>query len=89
MVYERALRSRPQLDDELQGLEVDAGVRASGTYSGRKVFVFITKNSADYSVWVRGRSARGPGEFKQFHDLRPLLRFLDGVLDEPLDAYIY
>ncbi len=91
MVYERTLRSQKQLRDELRGLEVDAGVRASGTFEGTSSLIFVTKHSGTYSVWIRANNRRDParGRFKAFRSFSELSDFLEDVLDRPLKAHIY
>lgn len=65
-------------------------MRALGTFEGKKSFVFITKHSGRYSVWVRPRS--GPvksGSILEFTSVDELRSFLNGLLDSPLKAHMY
>ena len=91
MVYELKVKSLKELFDELKGLEVDAGVRASGEFQGRKSLIFITRHSGKYAIWIRDRRHRegDRGIFKDIHDYADLHKFLEGVLERPLRAYIY
>lgn len=91
MVYEFKVKSQKELFEELKGLEVDAGVRATGEFQGRKSLVFITKHSGKYALWIRDRrrSKGDLGVFKEFQDYGDLHKFLVGVLEKPLRAYLY
>ncbi|MDA4128601.1 MAG: hypothetical protein OK422_04005 [Thaumarchaeota archaeon] len=91
MVYESKLKSKKRLFEELRELDADAGVRAWGTFDGRKSLIFITRHSGKYAIWIRGvRLRRGDrGSFKDFRDYASVNRFLSSTLDTPIKAYLY
>ncbi len=94
MVYERRILSLRELLSELEELAPDEGARVGGNYGGEDCFVFVTRHSGKYAIWLRARRAGGRirggvNEFKDFSNLGLLKKFLVGVITEPLRAHMY
>ena len=89
MVYERTLKGIGQLRAELEGLEVDSGIRASGKSDGTRCLFFITRTSGVFTLWVRPSKGEGGGEFRRFKDVKPLMDYLTGMIDRPVVAKVY
>ena len=89
MVYERLVTTMPQLLREVEGLEYDSGIRMTAKIDGEKKLVFVTKHSGEYSLWVRKNEETKGGSFRRFSDFPAVKKFLSGIVDKPLKAYVY
>ena len=97
MAYEKRLDSLTELADELRTLDFDGGIRVQGRYGGAPCFIFITKAGASFAkaLYSERRGASGnevPDTLlmlKEYKEVEPLLKFLEGEALEPLDAYSY
>jgi hypothetical protein len=96
MVYERRVKTMPELFEELRDLDADEGVRVLAEGEGRKRLVFVTRHSGRYSIGISDAEARNgtwvPGKkmsFREFSGQRMLREFLVGIVAKPLTAYVY
>jgi hypothetical protein len=89
--YEILVKAPRRVWAELMSLEADAGLRSEGTFEGKKCYVFVTRHSGRYAVWVRPKSERGKkdGRIIHFETYDSARDFLNGSLDRPLRAYLY
>jgi len=88
--YETKLKTSKAFHDALENLEVDSGIRTHGTVKGKKSFIFITRHSGRYFLWLRPVDAKGnPGTFRDFGQFSELRRFLDPIVEAPIRASLY
>jgi hypothetical protein len=97
MVYEKRLNTLSELADELRNLDFDGGVRVQGSYGGERCLIFITK-SGDRFVMALYSGKRGTSGLevpdrrlmlREYEEIGPLMRFLEGEALDPLEAYSY
>lgn len=97
MVYEKRLNTLSELAEELRTLDFDGGVRVQGRYGGEPCFIFITRPSGSFTVALysgkRGASGTEVPDrrlmLKEYAEVGPLMKFLDGKALDPLEAYSY
>ncbi|HYC12532.1 MAG TPA: hypothetical protein VEC02_07780 [Nitrososphaerales archaeon] len=95
LIYERRLRSFPELRKQLAALDGDAGVRVVGRYEGAKCFAFVTRFHEKYTLLVckaQGKELEVPGKAltsKEFDGVASLLSFLATIAGQTLEAYAY
>jgi hypothetical protein len=94
MAYETRVASSKELFDKLEDLDPDEGVRIVARYDGKSSFVFVTRHSGKYALWIRAAKQEAGSqprreEFKDFKDFALLKKFLFGVISEPIKAYVY
>jgi hypothetical protein len=97
MVYEKRLNTLPELTEEIRTLDFDGGIRVQGKYGGEPCFIFITKSGARYVMALysgkRGNSGSHVPDrrlmLKEYEEIEPLMRFLEGEALDPLEAYSY
>jgi len=95
LIYEKHLRSASALEEELERLDGDAGVRVFGTYRRVKCFAFATRFGPTYTVLVYsagGAGNRTPGKrltSKEFSYAGDAASFLVGIAGPRLSAFAY
>jgi hypothetical protein len=97
MVYEKRLNSLPELAEELRTLDFDAGIRVQGKYGGEPCFIFITKSGSKFVMALysgkRGTSGSDVPDrrlmLKEYEEITPIMKFLEGEALDPLEAYSY
>ena len=97
MVYEKRLDTLEDLADELRILDFDGGVRIQGRFGGEPCFIFITRASDDFTVVLysekKGESGTNVPDrklmMKEYSEIAPLMKFLEGEALDPLEAYSY
>jgi hypothetical protein len=97
LVYEKRLDTLAELAEELRTLDFDAGIRMQGRYGGEPCFIFVTKDGGDFVVALysgkRGESGIEVPDrrlmLKEYKEVGPLMKFLEGEAMDPLEAYSY
>jgi hypothetical protein len=94
MAYETRVGSAKELFEKLEDLAPDEGVRIAARYRGEDCFVFVTRHSGKYALWLKTARSKGGSqprteEFKDFDEFAVLKKFIFGVISEPLRAYVY
>jgi len=96
LLYERELRSFPQLIEETKTLDLDGGIRTFGKYAGRKCLVFLTRSAKGHAVAVYSVKKDGkmtiPDKrlhLEEFEREDTLKSFLDKTVIKPVSAFSY
>ena len=96
MFHEEKISSFPLLVQELDRLDMDAGVRTFGKYNSKKCLVFMTKSfrgfvAALYSVRTSGKDILPDKRLlvKEFAGIKELENFLGEVIEKPVRAFAY
>ncbi len=97
MIYEKRLNTLPELAEELRTLDFDGGIRVQGRYGGEPCFIFITRFGASFAMALySGKRGTSDSEvpdrrlmLKQYEEIGPLMKFLEGEALDPLEAYSY
>ena len=96
MIYEKRLNSFAEIVRELSILDLDAGIRATSRYKGKKCFVFVTRSangftSLLYSVKTLKKEALPDKRLlaREFPDLKSTEEFLAQVVAKPVKASAY
>ncbi len=96
MLFEKKIVSFHQLMEKIQGLDLDAGIRASGKYKEKKCLVFVTRFPGGFAVVASSVKREGKEDFpdrqllaKEFTDQRELESFLNSVVSKPVKAFLY
>jgi hypothetical protein len=97
LVYEKRLNTLSELAKELRTLDFDGGVRVQGRYGGEPCFIFITRPSGSFIVALYSGKKGASGMevpdrrlmLKEYLEVGPLMKFLEGEALDPLEAYSY
>ncbi len=96
MLYEKELRSFPNLMQEIRLLDIDGGIRTFGKYAGKKCLVFLTRSEKGYAVAVYSVKRDGkitvPDKRLHLEEIESedaLKSFLDKTVSKPVVAYSY
>jgi hypothetical protein len=97
LVFEKRLDAMPELAEELKNLDFDGGVRVLGSYAGEPCFIFITKAEGMFTVALYTRKKGDSGieipdhrlMLKDYEHVGNLMKFLEGEVLLPLEAYSY
>jgi hypothetical protein len=97
LVYEKRLSTLSELAEELQTLDFDGGIRVQGSCGGEPCFIFITKSGGVFTMALYSGKKGTSGSdipdrrlmLKEYMEIGPLMKFLEGEALDPLEAYSY
>jgi hypothetical protein len=97
MIYEKRLNTLRELAEELRTLDFDGGIRVQGRHGGEPCFIFVTKSGVSFVMAMysgkRGTSGSEVPDrrlmLKEYGEIGPLMKFLEGQVLDPLEGYSY
>ena len=96
MIYEKKLSSFSELSRELSILDLDAGIRTTGKYNGKKCYLFVTRSangftSLLYSMKLLKKESLPDKRLlaREFEDQGSLETFLAQIVNKPVKAVSY
>jgi hypothetical protein len=96
MLYEKKLNSLPELLNELNNLDFDAGIRAIGKYNSKRCFVFVTRSANGFTSLLYNIKSSGKESLpdkrllaKEFPDFEQTKEFLSRIIAKPIKAVAY